>query len=209
MKALSIRIAAGIIVLVGLIYFLACSPSPPQNGSMNQNVTGNQNQAIGNSVAKEALGACENAPDPGSHAQHIKDDIKDKMRPSLKKLLKDASNPDGTFTVEVTKAQNASYFIARIRGKISGDDNLKELSTILNDFQKKQECLRVVYFLPDATGPSITGDPGFEWSSCEYPMRVCPNGECCMTVEPNENTNANTPRTNTNSNGNRSTNTSY
>jgi hypothetical protein len=130
------------------------------------------------------------------------------MGPTLKKLLKGPDNPNGTFTVEVTKAQNGTYFIARVRGKVSGDDNLKELSNILNDFQDKQECLRVVYFLPDSTASSAAGDPGFEWSSCEYPLHVCPNGECCMPIDANVNTNVNTtPNANTNSNGNRSANT--
>ena len=197
------RIAGGIIVLVGLLYFLACSPSPPQNNNISQNVAPDQNQAKGNTAAKEDLRPCEHQTDPGSHGQHIKDEIKGHMGSSLKKLLKGPDNPGGTFSIEVTKAQNGTYYIARIKGKISGDDNLKELSNILNDFQNKQECLRVVYFLPDSAGTSAAADSGFEWSSCEYPMQVCPNGECCTTISANSNGNVNTmPPVNTNTNGN-------
>ena len=207
MKGLLIRVGAGTIALGALIYFLACSPPAPQSNNSSQNVGSNQNQANGNTASKEDLRPCEYGSEPGSHAQHIKDEIKNKMGPSLKRLLKTPDNPAGTFTVEVQKAQNGTYFVARIKGKISGDDNLKELSNILNDFQSKQECLRVIYFLPDSTTTSASGDPGFEWSSCEYPMHVCPNGECCMPVDGNTNTNGNTtPRPNTNGNSNGNTN---
>jgi hypothetical protein len=210
MKALLMRIAVGIIGLVGLVYFLACSPPPPPNSNVGQNIGQNQNQANGN-MSKADLRPCDYGSDPGSHGQHIKDEIKEHMGASLKKLLKDADNPNGTFTLEVTKAQNGTYFVARIRGRVSGDDNLKELSNILNDFQDRQDCLRVVYFLPESTSSSEVGEPGFEWSSCEYPLHVCPNGECCMPTESNTNanvnTNTNTAPANFNANGSRSTNT--
>ena len=206
MKALLIKVASGMIALGALLYFLACSPpAPSNNASQNQNIAP-KNLANGNSSSKDELRPCEYGSEPGPHAQHIKDAIKDKMGPSLKKLLKGPDNPGGTFTIEVQKATNGTYFVARVKGKISGDDNLKELSNILNDFQSKQECLRVVYFIPDSTGLSVEGDPGFEWSSCEYPMHVCPNGTCCETVESNTNTNVNTnstPQANTNGNSNR------
>lgn len=203
MKALSIRISAGMIALGALLYFLACSPATQNdNSSQNQNLAA----ANGNSAAKD-LRPCNYGSEPGSHAQEIKKKIKDKMGTSLKKLLKDQDNPRGTFTVEVQKASNGTYFVAYVRGKVSGDDNLKELSNILNDFQDRQECLRVVYFLSDQTAPTLDG-PGFEWSSCEYPMVVCPNGECCVAVDANTNTNGNSnANTNTNANANRGGNT--
>jgi hypothetical protein len=137
----------------------------------------------------------------GAHAKAIKDEIKNKMSPSLKKLLKDQDNPGGTFTVEIEKATNAKYYVGHVRGKVSGDDNLKELSNILNDFQSKEDCLRVIFFLPAQTSTSVDG-PGFEWSSCQYPMVVCPGGECCMAVDTNTNANTPAPHTNTNTNAN-------
>lgn len=203
MKALSMRISAGILALGALFYFLACSPA-----TQNDNSRQNQNLAAANvnSPAKD-LRPCNYGAEPGSHAQQIKKEIKDKMGSSLKKLLKDPANPSGTFTIEVQKASNGTYFVAYVRGKVSGDDNLKELSNILNDFQNKEECLRVVYFLPDQTGPTLDG-PGFEWSSCEYPMVVCPNGECCVAVDANTNTNGNSnANANANTNANRGGNT--
>ena len=204
MKALSMRISAGMISLGALFYFLACSPATQNNNSsQNQTSAPSQNQASGNSVARD-LRPCNYGSEPGSHAQEIKKDIKDKMGTSLKKLLKDQDNPGGTFTLDVQKASNGTYFIAYVRGTVSGDDNLKELSDILNDFQDRQECLRMVYFLPAQTSPSADGGDGFEWSSCEHPMVVCPNGECCIPTETNTNTNGNSnTNTNTNANGNR------
>lgn len=201
MKALLIRIAVGIIALGGLLYFLACSPAPPNNNSsQNQTISQNQNQANGNRAARD-LGPCKYGSEPGPHAQEIKKEIEDKMGTSLKKLLKDPQNPEGTFTVEVQKASNGTYFVAYVRGKVSGDDNLKELSNILNDFQDKEECLRVVYFQQITSG-ALDG-PGFEWSSCEHPMVVCPNGECCHPTSTNTNTNMNTNSGgNSNANGN-------
>lgn len=210
MKALSMRISAGMIALGGLFYFLACSPATQDNSSQNKNVSPNQNQANGN-VAAMDLGPCRDyGSDPGgTHAQGIKKEIKDKMSSSLKKLLKDSDNPGGTFTLEVEKAGgNAKYFIANVTGKVSGDDNLKELGDILNDFQDKQECLRVVYFFADEAAPGLQREDGFEWSACEHPMVVCPNGECCMPIDANTNTNANSnANTNANANVNRGRNT--
>ena len=191
MKALSIRISAGIIALGALLYFLACSPAPQNNNtSQTQNVS---------TAAPADLSACTDyGSDPGgSHASGIKKGIKDKMGSSLKKLYKDQDNPGGTFTIEIKKAENALYFVAYVRGRVSGDDNLKELSNILNDFQGKTECLRMVYFLPNQTS-NLSDGSGFEWGSCEYPMVVCPNGECCYPTSAN----TNTSNVNTNSNGN-------
>jgi hypothetical protein len=137
----------------------------------------------------------------GAHAKAIKDEIEGKMGASLKKLLKNQNNPNGTFTLEVQKATNGKYYVGYIKGKVSGDDNLKDLGDILNDFQDKQDCLRVVFF--HAPQSSTAGDgPGFEWSACEYPMVVCPNGECCAAVDPGGNVNTNTGNTNTNANSN-------
>jgi len=200
MKGLLMKIAIGIIALGALLYLLACNPPTPNtNSSQNQGVSPNQNQANGNNASKD-LKACDDyGSGHGEHAKAIKKEIEDKMGTSLKKLLKDQAHPNGTFTLEVEKASNGTYFVARIKGKVSGDDNLKELSDILNDFQSKQDCLRVVYLIPDQTAPAAAGPPGFEWSSCEYPMVVCPNGECCMPIDAN--TNANT-HTNTNGNSN-------
>ena len=183
MKAQSMKIVAGTIVLGALLYFLACSsPTPTNNSSQNQNQPTNQNQANANGTPHSDLKACDDyGSDPNPHAQHIKKEIENKMDSSLKKLLKTPTNPDGTFTVEVKRATepaNAKYFVAYIRGKVSGDDNLKELSDILNDFQSKEECLRIVYFLPE--GAVTTDGGGFEWIACQYPMVVCPDGTCCM-----------------------------
>jgi len=207
MKALSMRISAVTIALGGLFYFLACSPATQNNNSgQGQNLA--TNQTNGNVAAKDLEPCRDYGTDPGgTHAQGIKKGIKDKMSNSLKKLLRDPTNPRGTFTLEVEKAQgNAKYFIAKVTGKVSGDDNLKELGDILNDFQDKEECLRVVYFFADGALTSDPGD-GFEWSACEHPMVVCPNGECCMPTATNTNTNMNSntnTNANTNANANRS-----
>jgi hypothetical protein len=204
MKAQSIRISVGIIALGALLYFLACSPpAPNSNSSQNQGVSQNQNQAGGNMSSMDMKPCDDYGPGHGAHAKAIKDEIKNKMSSSLKKLLKDQDNPGGTFTLEVQKSTNGKYYVGYIKGKISGDDNLKELSDILNDFQSKQDCLRVIFFQPPTTSAVTDDGPGFEWSSCEYPMVVCPNGECCMAVDTNANTNTGSSNSNTNSNVNR------
>ena len=137
----------------------------------------------------------------------MKNAIKNKMSPALKKLLKDQDNPNGTFTIDIQKGTDVMYFVAYIKGKISGDDNLKELSDILNDFQGKSECMRMIYFLPNQTSTTADSVPGFEWSSCEYPMHVCPNGECCQDKDSNTNTNTHPgPSPTANSNGNSNSN---
>jgi len=207
MKALSMKIAGAILALGALLYFPACSPPTPNNSSgQNQNLAPNQNQANGN-VAPMDLGRCRDyGSEPGgppAHAQNIKNGIKGKMDSKLKSLYKDSDNPGGTFTIDVQKAENGRYFVAYVRGKVSGDDNLKKLSNILNDFQNDEECLRVVYFLREQTssGAALAED-GFEWSSCQHPMVVCPNGECCQATSSNTNTGNTVPSGNSNSNTN-------
>src|ERR1044072_5878107 len=102
MKALLMRITAGVIALGGLLYFLACNPAPQNNNSsQNQTVAPNQNQAANGNVSAKDSKPCEYGSEPGTHAQHIKKEIEDKMNPSLKKLLKSPQNPNGTFTVEI------------------------------------------------------------------------------------------------------------
>lgn len=212
MKALLMRITVGVFALGALFYFLACTPPTPNNNA-GQNVSPNSNHANGNQANGNTLTSlqpCDSNTNPGTHGQQMKHEMKDKMSPALKKLYKDADNPDGTFTIEITQATGGTYYIGRIKGKISGDDNLKELSDILNDFQSKQECLRVIYFVPpDGASATAEGEPGFEWSSCEYPMHVCPNGECCSTIEANTNSNTNQIPHPPIVNGNRTTNTNH
>src|SRR6187397_509048 len=149
MKALSMRILAGVIALGALLYILACSPATQNNNSsQNQNLSGNQASA----AAKE-LEPCDSSVGDPNHGEGLKGKIekkiKDKPFSSLKKLLKDSNNLDGTFTVEVKKGEgaNVEYFVAYIRGKVSGDNNLKDLSDVMNDFQDEKNCLRLVYLL--------------------------------------------------------------
>lgn len=204
MKAQLMRIMVGVVGLGALLYFLACSPPAPNNKStQNQNLSPDQNAAGANKASMNMQPCDDFGSGHGAHAKAIKDEIEGKMGPSLKKLLKDQNNPNGTFTLEVQKAANGKYYVGYVKGKVSGDDNLKELSNILNDFQGKQDCLRVIFFQPTQTSAAADGGPGFEWSACEYPMVVCPGGECCMPVDPNANSNANTGNTNANTNVNR------
>lgn len=205
MKALLMRISAGIIALGAMLYFLACTPST-QN--YNQNSSPAQNQMVEKQEPRD-LGPCDYGSNPGHIGERIKGEMKVKMPAALKRLLKDSDNPAGTFTIEIQKAPNKAYFEAYITGRVSGDDNLKALSNILNDFQDKASCLRVVHFLSDSTRPA-TFDSGFEWSSCEYPMVVCPTGVCCYPAAGNSNSNGNTnanSNANSNSNANRGGNT--
>ena len=201
MKALFLRLLAVTLLLVTLLYTFACSP-----GGQNQNLTGNQNQANGNRSSRD-LRRCEYGSDPVATGKEIKKKIKEKMSDELKKELKDEANPSGTFTLEIKKAEQAAYFEAYVTGNISGDDNLKELGDILNDFQDKEFCLRVVFLMPNPASPTAAGDPGFRWNACEYPLKTCPNGECSEKcgMETNTNTNMNT-NTNGNSNSNVNTN---
>ena len=197
MKALSMRILAGTVALGALFYLLSCSPATQNNNSsQNQGLSTNQNQANVNRASVDR-GPCKYA-EPGTHGNKIKGEIKGKMGTSLKRLLKDDDNPNGTFTIEVKKATDGSYFIAYVRGQVSGDDNLKDLTDILNDFQDSKDCLRMVYFLPNQTTTLDQGD-GFRWSSCEHPLVLCPNGECCMSTGTDPNP---SPITNTGTNGN-------
>lgn len=176
MKAFSIRIPAGIIALAAIIYILACSP-PSANINQNKNTAANSNRPV------RDLDACKVQADPAAAAAIILRKLKDEINASdLADGLKPAPNSGvGTFTIDVQQAKGKKYFEAYIKGEVRGDDNLKTLSDILNNFQDESSCLRVVYFVQDLNAPN---DPaGFRWSSCQHPKHVCPGGECCE-IEP-------------------------
>ncbi len=205
MKLLSVRISTGIIALGALSYFLACSPATQDN---NSSVSTNKEQAKGN-VAVNDPKPCIEVAQPGPHEDALRVKIEGELTDSLRRQLKNQNNPDGTFTIEVQQAANGKYFEGYVRGEVSGDDNLKDLSNILNDFQEEGECLRVVYLIPDRAPP---GFRGFRWSSCEHPLVMCPGGECCEPIiggntntTGNSNANANA-NVNVNANGGGNTN---
>ena len=176
MKAFSIRIAAGTTALAALIYILACGP-PSGNINQNQNVAGNSNKAL------LALNPCKLPSDPGAHAKDILRRLTDEMKLTnlADNLRPDPASSDGIFIIDVQQAKGKKYFEAYVKGEVRGDDNLKILSDILNNYQNDDDCLRVVYFVEDLNAPNSPG--GYKWSSCEYPKHVCPNGECC-DIEP-------------------------
>ena len=158
MKAQLIRIFAAVIALGVLLYSSACT-------------TGTQTPA--------ALSACKVQSDPNQAAAAILQKLTDAIDATAlaEQRKADPTAARGTFVVEVQQAQGKQYFEAYIKGEVRGDDNLKILSNILNDFQDQDSCLRVVYFVESIIAPSVPS--GFKWSSCEYPKYVCPNGECC------------------------------
>ena len=205
MKAFSIRIAGAIIALAALIYILACSP-PSGNINQNQNLAGNSNKAV------MALNACKAPSNSATHAEDILERLKDEMKlTNLADNLKpDPASGDGTFIIEVQQAKGKKYFEAYVKGEVRGDDNLKILSDILNNYQNDNDCLRVVYFVEDLNAPNTPS--GYKWSSCEYPKHVCPNGECCE-IEPVDTppiaTPTPTPTPNPLANTNRNGNTNY
>jgi hypothetical protein len=205
MKALLIRISIGVIALGALLYVLACAPgSQNTNTKANQTVVQNTNTASGKRDSKD-LKPCSYGSDPIWTGGEIKRKIKDKMSAELKKELKDDANPNGTFTLEIKKADQAEYFIAYVTGKISGDDNLKDLGDILNDFQDEEFCLRVVYLRAPGGPSATTVDDGFPWFACEHPLQTCPNGVCseiCPNQDPVPSPTPPTGNSNSNSNGN-------
>ena len=190
MKALSMRISAGIIALGALLYILACSgPS----GNINQN----QNMAEGGNKALMGLDECKVPTNSTVKAGEIRDRLKGAITNSnlADGLKPDANSSRGTFTVEVQYSKD-NYFEAYIKGEVRGDNNLKILSNIVNDYQDDEsDCLRVVHF-QELNATSATS--GFKWSSCPYPKHVCTNGVCCDDKDTNSNGNTNS-NTNTNS----------
>lgn len=178
MKAFLMRVGVGGIALAALIYVLACGPSSG-NINQNQNVAGNSNKAV------MALNACKVPSNSATHAANILEKLKGEIKSGdlADNLKPDLGSGEGTFTIEVQQAKGKKYFEAYVKGEVRGDDNLKILSDILNNYQNDDDCLRVVYFVEDLNAPN--NPSGYKWSSCEYPKHVCPNGECCE-IEPIE-----------------------
>ena len=182
MKAFLMRVGLGSIALAALIYVLACGP-PSGNTNQNQNVAANSNKAV------MALNACKVPSNSADHAANILKRITDEIKADdelANNLIPAPGSTEGTFTIEVQQAKGKRYFETYVKGEVRGDDNLKILSDILNNYQNDDDCMRVVYFV-ELNAPNSPG--GGKWSSCEYPKHVCPNGECC-DIEPSETPNA-------------------
>jgi hypothetical protein len=169
MKAQSMRISAGVIALAVLIYMLACS-SPS-----------------GNRATGWDLPPCKAQADPGAKALNIRGRLEDEIKSSSE--LAGELNPDPTtardrFTVDVQQAAGKMYFEAYIKGSVGGDNNLKILSDIVNNYQEDpDDCLRVVHFV-NLNAPNTPS--GSKWTSCQYPKYVCTNGACCDDKVPSE-----------------------
>ena len=182
MKALSMRISAGVIALAALMYMLACN-QPSGNINQNQNIAanGNQNRSIAanSNETERDLDPCTIHSNPAAVAADILQRLKGEINSSdaADGLKPDPTGSRGTFTVDVQQAKDKDYFEAYVKGEIRGDDHLKILSDILNNFQNENDCLRVVYFQQDLNAPNTPS--GFKWSSCQYPKYVCTNGQCC------------------------------
>ena len=164
MKALSMRISAGIIALAALIYMLACN---------------SESGGIRNGSGWD-LPACKAQTNPAAKAAELRDKLKDEITGNSE--LAGELNPDPTtardrFTVDVQQAAGRMYFEAYIKGAVGGDNTLKILSDIVNNYQDDpDDCLRVVHFV----NLNATNTPsGFKWTSCQYPKYVCTNGACC------------------------------
>jgi len=202
MKNKSSNVAVAATAFATILLSLACTPGT-NNGNLDQTSGQNTSQANTGVTARAASDACD-APD-SQKAGKVKDKIIEKMSQRLKNQLEVDPTVPKQFKFQVRKSSEGDYLEAYFQGEISGDDHLKELSDILNDFQKKG-CLLKVYFVAD--GPVAVTLPEreiqFAWSACEHPLTACPNGVCdnpCPWESPpitNGNLNSNTNSNNTN-----------
>ena len=208
MKTKSFSVAVAMVAFATMLLGSACSPGA-NTGSQNQNHSQNVNQTEQKSAAL-IESAC-NDPDFVEKAKKVKGRILEKMGNDLKKqyLGDPAQNLQPIFTYEVRKSPNGDYLEAYFQGEIRGDDGLKELSDIVNDFQedsKGKGCLRKVYFVPEGPLPLTRDDwdKFFMWSACEHPLQACSDGLCdnpCPGETPpvgNTNSSSNSNAANTN-----------
>jgi hypothetical protein len=204
----------GIAVLLTVAALVLSSTGCGTTSNANVDVSRNQNQAISTESERFALlasSACSEDFDDRKDA--IIEKVRDRINDNAKLKKQHDGNPGNhvppKFEFHIDKAPDGQYFFATIEGEVAGDDGLKDLAGILNDFNKKG-CLLKVYFVPMGKyEPSIDRYPpiGFGWTACEDPMVACPNGECknppCVDLDgnSNKNTNMNTnSRTNSNTN---------
>jgi hypothetical protein len=200
MQCNAIRVAAilaGVLALFGLI--ISCGTAPKD---------GNQNQGI--------------AGDSANASAIIKDSACDETNTNTKielaqnrinaALAADDELGEGRVKVLVRKSAAGNYLEALVEGSAGGEDEVDDLTRILRKFMRKNCVLRVT-FVPTGTVPpaAANGSGGssglrgedFEWSGCEHPKVVCPNGECCdPTITSNTNSPANNSNGNSNANGN-------
>lgn len=188
-----LRILFTTLVISSFVIGLSCASQSNSNLS-NSNQSANSDTANSNTAnanqdvdAKSAdLGKCELAWTE-QERKDIEDDMLADIRDWGSKKLKKSLDGDGTvgpwMTVQVRRSPGANdrFYEAIITGTLAGNDQFKELTDILNNYDDKKECIRRAFFLP--TGSSITPtsnlrDRGFEWSACDFPMRPCSDGSC-------------------------------
>jgi len=193
---------------------LACGPGA-QNANQQQarNQIEDQSQSD-NQVVVKTDDSCDET-DLTEKPKKIKKNLADRIEHHSK--LKDQHDPDpnvpSRFKFDVRQSPDTSWYEAIVWGSVGGNDALKDLADILNDFNKKGCIMRVV-FLPSA--PPHLGPKdrvvGFEWTTCEDPKQPCPDGSCgppCAEKSPRINGNSNgnsNSGTNTNSNTNSNSN---
>ena len=162
MKNRSIRFVLPLVLFAVVLLSLSCG-TPTANENTNANTTRGE-------------AACD-VTDINARAVAVQNKVKDKIDGKAK-LKNQADN--GKFKYKVRKSPGGDYLEAIFEGQVSGDDELKNLADILNDFQKDGCLKRVVFVAPGGTptDPSVAA-VGFEWSSCEWPQVACAGGSCC------------------------------
>ena len=201
MKCRAIRAAVvltGVLALFGLM--MSCGTAPKDE---------NKNQA----VAGDSANASAIIKDPACDETNTNTKIELAQNRIDTALAGDNELGEGRVKVLVRKSTDGNYLEALVEGYAGGEDEVDDLTRILRKFMRKNCVLRVT-FVPAGTVPPAaangSGSPAglrreaFEWSGCEYPKVVCPNGECC---DGKSTSNSNSPANNSNSNSNANGNT--
>jgi hypothetical protein len=200
MRNLSIRIAGCFLVLTALIWTLGCGPS-----ATNSNVAQNQNanaELANTNTAQITSKACSDSGTLGDKRQRVYDEIERQIK--LDGNLA-TQYQEEAFDFDVVIVDR--YLEAHFKGLIGGEDELENLSEILNNF-KEDGCLLMVRMASkSAGGGSVPPVPlsGFEWNLCEWPTYPCPDGTCACRKLGNGSGNANS-NTNANANANANSN---
>ena len=213
MKSISARSLLSSLMGALLMFTISCGPAANNSNVTTTNSANGDNANMSTSLADDP---CAAGLDPDAKITKLTTKLTEKFDDdaTLKKQFRGEGGAAPNFKFSFLKggAEFGTPIYLVIDGQVSGKGTMEKLVHRVDNFVAKG-CIQTVSFAPMTAAPSPAPSPaagssslsssrGFGWTACEYPLILCPPGECVgQCLVPTGNTNSNVPlKANTNTN---------